>query len=89
MSNQEIPRCVHCDQQMKKWKCPPDSTWGIEFKWVCFNDDCTYYVRGWNWMMDKYQHRSSYRFSIDPNTGEESPIPVWSPTALKKQIIED
>jgi hypothetical protein len=89
MTNPEIPTCPHCQQPMLKWACPPDSTWGTEYQWVCFNDDCPYYVRGWNWMMEKFQHRASYRLRKHPDTGEEGPIPVWSPTALKDGIIED
>ena len=89
MTTNEIPTCPHCGSAMKKWTCPPDSTFGTEYLWVCFNDDCEYYVRGWNWMMEKYQHRSSYRHSLNPESGKEGPLPVWSATALKNKIIED
>ena len=89
MTDQEIPRCPHCDQPLKKWRCPPDSTWGTEFQWVCFNDDCSYYVKGWKWMLERFQHRSSYRHRMNPETGEQGPLPVWSSEALKNQIIEE
>jgi hypothetical protein len=89
MADNTIPTCPHCGAECKKWKVPPDATWDTEFMWVCFNDDCSYYVRGWEWMIEKYQHRSSYRYRKNPVNGEEGPIPVWSPTALKSQIVED
>jgi hypothetical protein len=81
--------CPHCGQKMKKWKTPSDSTWGSDFHWVCFNDECPYYVRGWKWMEQQYQQKASYRHSYNPNTEHQGPIPVWSPTALKPGIISE
>ncbi|MEW6200492.1 MAG: ogr/Delta-like zinc finger family protein [bacterium] len=89
MSDNEALKCPHCNSKMNRWETPPGSSWGGEFHYVCFNDDCSYYVRGWKWMMDKYQVRASYRHRYDPATGKSSPIPVWSETALKNNIIKD
>ncbi|MBD3219450.1 MAG: hypothetical protein GF310_14355 [candidate division Zixibacteria bacterium] len=81
--------CPHCGQKMKKWKVPPDSTWTNEYHWVCFNDDCPYYQKGWKWMAEKYEQQASYRHSYNPETGQMGPIPVWSPNALKSGILEE
>ncbi len=81
--------CPHCGQKMKKWKVPPDSTWTNEYHWICFNDDCPYYQKGWKWMEEKYEQRASYRHSYNPETGQMGPIPVWSPNALKSGILEE
>jgi len=81
--------CPHCGEQLKKWASPPDSTWGVEFQYVCFNDECSYYVRGWEWMLSKYNVNSSYRFRLNPLTGESGPLPVWSPGAHKSNIVEE
>ena len=89
MSVEEIPKCPHCETEMKKWQTPGNSTWTSLFQWVCFNDECSYFVRGWDWMMKSQKARASYRHRLDPETGETGPLPVWSYSALKNQIIED
>ena len=89
MTAKTIPCCPHCTVPMKKWKVPPDSTWNEEWHWVCFNDECVYYVRGWEWMQGKYNHHASYRHRLNPANGTAGPLPVWSPDAHKDYIIED
>jgi hypothetical protein len=74
---------------MKKWAVPTASTWEAEFNYVCFNDECPYFVRGWEWMQEQYQSHASYRHCIDPRTGKSRPLPVWSETALRNDIIDD
>jgi hypothetical protein len=89
MKEDEKLICPHCGQRLKKWKTPPDSTWGTAYQYVCFNDECPYFERGWQWMMEKYNIRSSYRHRYNPETGEKGPLPVWSESALKDNIIGD
>ena len=85
----EGPRiCPHCNQAMKKWLCPPESSWGVEYLFVCFNDECPYFVRGWEWMRSKYNQHVSYRYKVDPVTNDAGPLPVWSKDALKESIID-
>ena len=88
MSDEENPCCPHCDQQMKKWKVPESSTWVEEYMYVCFNDDCKYYVRGWDHIMSQHQVHASYRCRVNPSTGKAAPLPVWSRDALKDGIID-
>ena len=74
---------------MEKWALPEASTWDEEFNYVCFNDECPYFVRGWEWMKEQYKSHASYRHCVDPRTGHSRPLPVWSNTALKNEIIRD
>ncbi len=87
--NPELRVCPHCGKTMFRWYTPPDSTWATTFQYVCFNDECTYYVNGWNWMQTKYNKKASYRHRFNPFNGESGPVPVWSPMALKSRIIPE
>jgi Ogr/Delta-like zinc finger len=81
--------CPHCNERMKKAEMPPEATWGIEFQYICFNDECPYYEKGWDWMYTKYNVVASYRYRYNPSNGETGPFPVWSENAMKNRIIED
>ena len=81
--------CPHCGARLLRWRVPEEAAWGQEYFLVCFNDDCAYYVRGWTWMQEQYNQRVSYRYALNPGSGADVMIPVWSPTALRDLIIED
>jgi hypothetical protein len=81
--------CPHCGVKMKKWETPGWTTWGGRMKYVCFNDECTYYVRGWEWMYKSQKAQCSYRHQMDPETGACGPLPVNTAEAGKEGIIPD
>ena len=86
----EVTRtCPHCGHRLEKWTVPDDATWAEEFLFVCFNDDCSYYREGWEWMEQQFGQHGSYRFMVNPTTGASSMIPVWSDSATREMIVED
>ena len=89
MDSNEIPKCPHCDGSMSKWVPPEDSTWAHDgFHWVCFNNECPYYVKGWEWMEESQGIKISYRHRLNPVTGKESPLPAKTDEMHKNRIIE-
>jgi hypothetical protein len=80
--------CPHCGQALTKWIAALENSWGPHFQLVCFNDECPYFVNGWEWMRKNYNQNVSYRYRYNPQTGEAGPLPVFSKTALRGGIVE-
>lgn len=87
--NEEKQICPHCNGTMEKWANPELTNWSGEFQYVCFNDECPYFIRGWEWMKEKFNVNASYRHRFNPDNGETGPLPVWSKTALRSGIIAE
>lgn len=84
--------CPHCGKKMSKWRTPAApftfSSWGGDFLYVCFNDECPYFVQGWQWMWEKFQRKASYRCMCNQATGKIGALAVASYSALKDGIID-
>jgi hypothetical protein len=81
--------CPHCQQKMARWTNPQMSSWSGEYQYVCFNNECPYFVRGWAWMLERFNVKASYRHRYDPTTGETGPLPVWSKDAMRGSIVAE
>ena len=84
-------KCPYCGVRMKKWAVPqtPYTEWENEFMYVCFNDDCGYFRRGWDEMNRQGNIGFSYRLMYHPEKDAFLPLPVPSFKALKESIVED
>ncbi len=85
----DVPtHCPHCGDKLKKFEMPADAGFDSPYQLACFNNDCSYYREGWDWMAEKYEVKTSYRYRVDPTTGGASPLAVWSETAIVDHIID-
>jgi hypothetical protein len=89
VSSDEQYTCPHCDSRLSPWRSPDLTTWGGRILYVCFNDDCSYFQEGWDWMWQKYNVKASYRHRFDPESGDTGPLSVWSSEALKEHTDAD
>ena len=85
----ETFRCPYCDEKLAKWRVPdsPFNEWPSEFQYICFNDECAYFVGGWGTMASQ-GNPCSYRLMYDPLTDGCHPIAVLSPNALRDGIVK-
>lgn len=89
MSDQDKTICPYCGQKMSRWEGPATYSWGSSFQYICFNDDCGYYQRGWEHTFRRIGIKASYRHRYDPETGQCGPFPVNSDLAGKDGIIAE
>lgn len=94
MTDEKIKHnCVHCHQPMSRWAASQnDFGDGLGFcvseLLVCFNDECSMYVNGWNSMYDRYGRVGSVRYFFNPDDGDSGVLPVGHRSALRGDIIE-
>ena len=82
--------CPYCGEKLRKWAVPDNPfafTWDNDFLYICFNDGCPYYVRGWDFMI-KEGNSGSYRLMYNPEKESFCPIPVLTPGSLRESIID-
>ena len=83
--------CPYCGAPLRKWAVPDNpfsQTWDNDHMFICFNDACPYYVRGWDCMHNNFGCSSSYRLMYNPEKDSCLPIPVQSPKSLRDGIVD-
>jgi hypothetical protein len=90
----KAPKCPHCGVKMTKTIPPPYTIgdglgWGVKYMWICFNDECSMFVNGWEHMRETYGKVASYRCMCLPDSGEMGAMAVLSYDGLKGGIVED
>ena len=83
------PSCPHCRKGLMPFELPDNTGWQTDFHVACFNDDCSYYTDGWEWMREQYNQNASYRYAFNPSTKSSLLIPVWSDQATRENIVPD
>ena len=84
--------CPYCGERLKKWLVPDNpfcQTWDNDYLYICFNDGCPYYVRGWDHLCSEGNRGMSYRLMYNPEKDRCTPIPVPSHLALREGIVEE
>jgi SAM-dependent methyltransferase len=87
-------RCPYCGDRLKKYAVPHsvyeiDYWYEADYLYICFNDSCPYFERGWEWMWSQVRRNVSYRHMYNPTTRKSGPIPVPTNYALRDGIVDD
>lgn len=90
----EKPRCPHCEKGMSLWEVPPINFsdglgWGSPYLFVCFNDDCPSYKKGWEHLEETMEAPASYRCINEPGQKNFEYMPVFSPVGAQGGILDD
>ncbi|MBT7889202.1 MAG: zinc ribbon domain-containing protein [Deltaproteobacteria bacterium] len=88
------PRCPHCEQDMTLWEVPPINFsdglgWGSPYLFICFNDDCPSYKKGWDHLNETMQTTASYRCINEPGNSSFDYMPVFSPMGAQGGRLDD
>lgn len=89
----DVHVCPHCEQRMSLCHAPPIHVgdglgWGSEFMFICLNDDCPLFIRGWEYIENQYGHHGSYRFMQLPDSKEAITMMVGSKDAFKGSVVD-
>ncbi|WP_028581290.1 zinc ribbon domain-containing protein [Desulfogranum japonicum] len=90
---EEEHTCPHCGEDLKLCHAPPMHVgdglgWGSEYLFVCLNDDCPLFVKGWKYIEDQYGHVGSYRHMELPNSNEQINMMVAGKDAFKGSVVQ-
>lgn len=88
------PVCPHCGQEMSTCYVPPYNFsdglgWGTTYLYICFNDNCSLFVEGWEHMANVYGQKASYRCMCNPDNLQMGTVPAYSQDAWKGGIYDE
>jgi len=90
---EEIHTCPHCDKKMQCCEAPPVHIgdglgWGSDVMFICLNDYCTLFLKGWENIEKQYGHHASYRYMELPGSKEGNFMMVGNSDAFKASVID-
>ena len=90
---EEKHHCPHCSGDLKLCHAPPVHVgdglgWGSEYLFVCLNDECPLFVKGWDYIANQYGHVGSYRHMEIPNSKETYNMMVVGKEAFTGSIVD-
>ena len=62
--------------------------WGSEYLFICLNDACPLFVKGWDYIANQYGHVGSYRYMEIPNSKETYTMMVAGKDAFTGSIVD-
>ncbi|MDX9834968.1 MAG: zinc ribbon domain-containing protein [Desulfobulbus sp.] len=90
---EEKHTCPHCSTELTLCHSPAVHVgdglgWGSEYLFICLNDNCSLFAKGWDYIADQYGHVGSYRFMKVPNSKENYSMMVVGKDAFTGSIVD-
>lgn len=88
----EVKTCPHCKQTMSLCEAPPIHVgdglgWGSDVLFICLNDGCSLFLKGWEQIERQYGHHASYRYMELPGSPEGNCMMVGNADAFKACVV--
>src|SRR5512145_1505191 len=85
--------CPHCSGDLSLCHAPAVHVgdglgWGSEYLFICLNDNCPLFIKGWDYIANQYGHVGSYRYMEIPNSKETYNMMVVGKEAFTGSIID-
>ncbi len=85
--------CPHCKQLLSCCETPPFHIgdglgWGCDVMFICLNDECHVFVKGWEHIDVEYGHSGSYRYMLLPGEKKGGMLMVGNADAFTGSIID-
>ena len=85
--------CPHCSGDLTLCHAPAVHVgdglgWGSEYLFICLNDTCPLFVKGWDYIANQYGHVGSYRYMEIPNSKETYTMMVAGKEAFTGSIVD-
>lgn len=92
--NMDKPICPHCKKEMSLWEVPDIPMgdglgWGTPYLFVCFNDECPSFRKGWDEIKESMEFSASYRCINSPGDKHFEYMPVFSSIGGTGQVLDD
>lgn len=89
----EVKICPHCEEKMYACEAPQVHVgdglgWGSDVLFICLNDYCSLFLKGWQHIENKYGHHASYRYMELPNSTESNVMMVGNKDAFKGSVVD-
>lgn len=88
----EVKICPHCNQKLSCCEAPAIHVgdglgWGSDVLFICLNDSCSLFLKGWDKIDTQYGHHASYRYMELPGSKESNVMMVGNSDAFKACVI--
>lgn len=90
---QEEHICPHCKTRMACCEAPAVHVgdglgWGSDVLFICLNDYCSLFLKGWDHVDGQYGHHASYRYMELPGSKESNVMMVGNKDAFKGSVVD-